>query len=95
MKLNLGLTIVEVLKRGTDESTEHYLAALFAFLSGLNNAIQEPYKDPQLGLKDYLQDLMNNQTLERNDCIVEKEYCRLLLKQLFVSNIPSEEAADR
>ncbi|KAL0868029.1 hypothetical protein ABMA27_008681 [Loxostege sticticalis] len=88
---NLVQTVTQQIKSGRDDTTEHLLSILLLLTEDLDPRVMAQCRDPRLGLKKVLEDLLAHED--------EKEYCQELLTRVF-ENCPQvevlgDEEADR
>ncbi|XP_059054785.1 hsp70-binding protein 1 [Achroia grisella] len=95
---NVVRIVIEQLRSGRDDTSEHFLGILLALVEGLEPIVLEQARDPSLNLKKVLEDHLKHPELEYS-YIEEKEYCQEILRQVFDNCSPievlSDEIADR
>ncbi|XP_052756311.1 hsp70-binding protein 1-like [Galleria mellonella] len=90
---NVVETVVEQIKSGRDDTTEHLLGILLALVEGLDPTVLQQCRNPRLNLKKVLEDHLKHPELEES-YIEEKEYCQEILQQVFKDCPPIEVVDD-
>ncbi|XP_049879540.1 hsp70-binding protein 1 [Pectinophora gossypiella] len=83
IKLNLVKIIAEQIKKGRDATTEHLLSTLLALVDGPDPVVLAQCRDPSVGLRNILEDLLKHPDLIGERFREERDYCQELLKQVF------------
>ncbi|XP_023938033.1 hsp70-binding protein 1 [Bicyclus anynana] len=86
---NLVKVIIEQIKSGRDDNSEHLLSVLESLLEGLDPTVVQQCRDPCLDLKNVLENHLNHPDLQDDTFMEEKEYCQAILKVF--NNFPQSE----
>ncbi|XP_072934150.1 hsp70-binding protein 1 [Epargyreus clarus] len=85
IKSNIIQIVVEALKAGRTESSEHMLNILVSLIESKHPGVAAIYRDPALGLQKTLEEHLKIQDVSNGRFIEEKEHCERIL-QLMVES---------